>query len=449
MVRIQNILSVNWSNVARDNIYNRKKALIKMGAIGAMILVMIIIGTISWFTNSREVESSGMNIKTATLPFDIATKGASIRNSDIMSTEDGKTVMNTKNGKFIDGSSGTYENQSGVSGTYYTGDSLLLRFTPNADDPSTTDIDESETPDISPGSSGELNLFVIPKTNDAMNVKVSLNVVAFAEIDKYKTVVSNVIDEETGEPKTDPETGELITTSKTENDGTKLIEINSDFAAAANAVGNTAVAGEADKYIDAANYLKGHILFFEEEGDPDNADEGLRYYYSTPYTTRNEDSQITFNYPVPANKNGKAVQVPIYWMWTNTLGQIALKNNTSTQMNGISVVQNITTFPNTPLTDKEKLIKYVKDNKDIVLKDWQNIELSETEELVTIPQLMVSSEPHITEEKAMELLVDELIDDIANTNNFSRLSKCYNAADYDIGTKIRYFMIEVTVEAAQ
>ena len=118
-------------------------------------------------------------------------------------------------------------------------------------------------------------------------------------------------------------------------------------------------------------------------------------------------------------------------------------------MNGISVVQNITTFPNTPLTDKEKLIKYVKDNKDIVLKDWRNIELSETEELVTIPQLMVSSEPHITEEKAMELLVDELIDDIANTNNFSRLSKCYNAADYDIGTKIRYFMIEVTVEAAQ
>ena len=424
------------ADVTAENIYNRKKALIKMGVIGALLIVMIIFGTISWFTQNREVESSGMTIKTSTLPFDIATKGASIRNSDIMSTEDGKTVMNTKNGKFIDGSSGTYENQSGVSGTYYTGDSLLLRFTPNADDPSTTDIDESIAPDISPGSSGELNLFVIPKTNDAMNVKVSLNVVAFAEIDKY--TVSTVINQET-------QAGEEIRTKN----GTQIIEINSDFAAAANAVNNSTAAGEADKYIAAANYLKGHILFFGEEGNPDNSDESLRYYYSTPYTTSNEDSQITFNYPVPANKNGKAVQVPIYWMWTNTLGQIALKNNTSTQMNGISVVQNITTFPNTPLTDKEKLIKYVKDNKDIVLKDWRNIELSETEELVTIPQLMVSSEPHITEEKAMELLVDELIDDIANTNNFSRLSKCYNAADYDIGTKIRYFMIEVTVEAAQ
>ena len=40
-----------------------------------------------------------------------------------------------------------------------------------------------------------------------------------------------------------------------------------------------------------------------------------------------------------------------------------------------------------------------------------------------------------------------MIDNIENTNNFNRLSDCYNAADFLIGTKVAYFMIEVTVEA--
>lgn len=405
------------------NIYNRKKALIKMGVIGALLIVMIIFGTISWFTQNRQVESSGMTIKTATLPFDIATKGASVRN---------QSEINAKRPEYVEGSSGTYSNLSGTSDTYYTDDSLLLRYTPVADDPATDDFDESETPDISPGSNGELSLYVIPKTDSSLKVKVSLNVVAFAEIDKYDVTI--VTDEQTQEDK------EVYTKT-----GTQIIEITNaeDFADAAYDAGNSDAADEAAKYVAASDYLKGHILFFGGQGNTSSGAESSWYYYTTPYTSG------TITQTIVAGNEGKAVQVPIYWMWANTLGQIALANNSSNQRSGIPVVRDLTsaqinTMPNTPLTDKEKLITYVKENKDIVLMDWQNIELSVAEESA-VPEIMIAQQ--VTQEKAWDIFFNGLIDDFDDANNFSRLSKCYNAADNEIGTRIRYFMIEVTVES--
>ena len=58
-----------------------------------------------------------MQIKTATLPFDIATKGASVRN---------QSVINSEHSEYVEGTSGTYSNPSGSSGSetvwnyYYT-----------------------------------------------------------------------------------------------------------------------------------------------------------------------------------------------------------------------------------------------------------------------------------------------------------------------------------------
>ena len=218
---------------------NQKKSLIKIGAMGTLTLILLIFSSLSWFTMNTQVEISGMNVTTATLPFDIASKGASVRN---------QSVINSKHSEYVEG---TTLNPSGSSETYYTGDSLLLRFDPvQQDDPETLDVDESLPPDISPGSSGELSLFVIPKTDDSLKVKVSLNVVAFAEIDKYD--VTTETDEETKEEKT------VYTKS-----GTQIVEITTpdDFVAAANAVNNSEAANDAAKYISAANYLKGHILF--------------------------------------------------------------------------------------------------------------------------------------------------------------------------------------------
>ena len=131
---------------------NQKKSLIKLAMLGILLVIVIIIGSLGWFTANRAVETSGMGVKSAALPFDIATKGANVRNS---------TVMNAQKPEYTAGTSLDVNNSEG---TYYVGDSLLLRFDPARQDDPQTDEDESIPPDISPGSSGELSVYVIPKT---------------------------------------------------------------------------------------------------------------------------------------------------------------------------------------------------------------------------------------------------------------------------------------------
>lgn len=371
--------SASQSSQAVDEIAekkrNQKKSLIKLGAMGVLIAVTIIIGSLSWFTANRAVETSGMGVKSATLPFDIATKGASVRNS---------TVMNAQKSEYTEGTSGTYSDVNNSEGTYYVGDSLLLRFDPaRSDDPDTSDVDESIPPDISPGSSGELSLYIIPKTNESLGVKVTLDVVAFAAIEDM-----------------------------TNNGEKKIIEIKdaADFSSKATALGNTTAADDAADYVAAANYLKGHILFFGGEGNTSNGAENTWYYYTKPYAER------TFEQTVAAGNEGKAVKVPIYWMWTNTLGQIALQTNTNNLRNGIPVVQETeVNLEDETVTDKESILAYLKTNKASVFS-------------------------------GTETITDEMIYAADISENFELLSKQYNSADYEIGTRITYFMIDVTVE---
>ncbi len=379
----------------------RRSALIKLAVLMTFSLIVWIFSSIAWFTQNRETSVGDMQIKTAALPFDIATKGASVRN---------QSVINSEHSEYVEGTSGTYSNPSGTSGTYYTDDSLLLRYTPEVDDPNTTDVDESIPPDISPGSSGELSLYVIPKTDSSLKVKVSLNVIAFAEIDKYDVSTKTV---------TNPETDEVEEETVYTKNGTQIIEItnSADFAKAANAVNNSTAAGEAEKYIAAANYLKGHILFFGGLGETtttsgsSGSETVWNYYYTAPYTSR------TINQTIASGNEGKAVQVPIYWMWTNTLGQIALQTNTYNLRSGIPVVQETAVNLNDEtVTDKELLLAYLETNKSTVFT-------------------------------GTETITHNMIYEADTLENFETLSKQYNTADYEIGTRITYFMIDVTVES--
>ena len=369
---------------------DRRKIIVKLAIMLCFGVVVVIWATIAWFSVNKSVDASQASVKTSTLPFDIATTGSDVRHEELIASE---------REAYVTGTPGTYPNEAGTSGTYYTADSLLLRYTPDADDPTTEDIDESQDRDISPGSSGELNLFVIPKTNNALSINVSLNVVAFAEIDKYV------------EAEDDPNTPEVE--SGYVKNGTELIEITNatDFASAANAVHNSSVASEAADYIAAAEYLRGHILFFGGEGNTTTGAESTWYYYTTPYTQR------YFEQTIAAGNQGKAVKVPIYWMWTNTLGQIAIQDNTGGLRNGIPVVQETTIdLTDENVTDKELMLAYLNTEKAKVF----------------------SGTGTITENMIYHADVAE---------NFEILSRQYNAADYEIGTRIAYFMIDVTVES--
>ena len=56
----------------------RNRSIIKLCAIGALILIVIIFSSIAWFTMNREVGTSGMGVKVAPAPFELAVEGTNV-----------------------------------------------------------------------------------------------------------------------------------------------------------------------------------------------------------------------------------------------------------------------------------------------------------------------------------------------------------------------------------
>lgn len=369
---------------------NQKKSLIKMGAMGVLTLILLIFSSLSWFTQNRETSVSGMQIKSATLPFDIATKGTQVRNRD--------QILQARE----DYNDGKNENFTKIeNGTYYTAentDGLLLRFSPLADDPATEDIDESQTPDIGPGSQGELSLYLIAKKDGVIDAFIDLNVVSFKAVK--------------------------------DGDNEKLIEIGDGLT-----TDSGLTAAEITVCREADNFLKGHIMFFKDK----NGSNPALYSYMNPVT----DGRIHFH--IDNAENGTAYKVPIYWTWTNTLGQIALKTNSNGLLDGIPVVE-MTTDMGTESTDKALVLKYLKDNKSRVFKDL-DILSGLTEEQKTAYDALETDEAKAN--YLAEVDTDTWIDNADERTYFDLLSEGYNNADFSIGINLDYFMIEVTVKSGE
>lgn len=379
-----------YRRIAQDHIEEINKIWIMVLKVGIFICAAVIVAIVlsaAWFAMNRRVSSQSTAISSTGLPFDIATKGTVVRN---------QTIINTFKPEYSEGVSGTFSDNSGSVDTYYTGDSLILRFEPDADDPN-TEVDESIPEDIGPGSSGKLNLYVIPKTDDDLKLKISLNVVPYAELEKKDADGNTLLD-------------------ANRNVITELVEIVNaqDFAQKANSMNNSEEAGKAEDYVRAAKYMKGHILFFGNEGDTSNVTESLRYYFRTPLTDRIIEKDI------PTGNENKAIPIPVYWMWTNTLGQIALPDNISGQRSGYPILEDTNTV------DKDKITAYLLENKETVFANSGD----KTEGNINAVTRKVDN--------------SEAFDNSA----FVDLSKGYNQADNLIGTKIAYFMVEVTVELA-
>ena len=376
----------------------RKKALIKFGSMAVLAAVVVVFATIAWFSMNRTVETSGMSVTTATMPFEIATTGTLVRNQE---------QFDTVRPNYTEGYA------SGIYKTSQNTDSLMLRFTPNEDDPETEE-DESEVPDIGPNSNGELNLYIIPKRDGDIDAYIDLNIVSFKAV--------KVDDEDV------------------------LIEITDVLTSDPNLTST-----QIDDCKEAAEYLKGHIMFFQGIS-PSPA----TYSYVTPVI----DGKIHFHQDDAVT--GTAYKVPIYWTWPNTLGQIALKTNALDLRDGTPVVQETTSTSmgtSSNPTDKALVLKYLKDNKDIVFKDLDTSVFS-TEELIasmTDEQQTAYSTLETDEEKAEYLeananidnCVDNAIDKADTRKNFDFLSDGYNTADFSIGTNLDYFLIEVNVSSGE
>lgn len=359
------------SAVNRDELkVIKRKFIVMLVTMGVFVAAILVFRSTAWFTSNKDVSGNGMQMTAGDTLFEIATKGKNVRSSEIISQADSEY----ESGGRTEIGSTTY---------YKTGstEKLLLRF----------DMGDSE---IGPGDSGEVSLYVIPKQDGNLNVRITLDVVAYVMLDK-KDSNGNIVYQK-------DENGSLVLDESGNNKPEQvLVKITNDMAD-----DNHLTSSEVAEYTTAADYLKGHIMFFGRKGDTSNSDENKRYYYDMPYTAR----EFTKNFGEV--ETGRAYQIPVYWMWPNTFGQIALPDNSTGQRSGYPILNDTDTESKTLVTD------YLKTNKSSVFTNYAEI-------------------------------TDTILEAPAESANFKLLSDGYNRADFIIGTKVSYFMIEVIVEAAE
>ena len=233
---------------------------------------ILVFASIAWFTMNREVGTSGMGVKTATLPFELAVPSRS--------------------------GADTYYNSLINDFGYLTGESDLttergsIRWVMKDESKNTSAEDYRG---FSPGSYGKLTFYILPKTDT--NAKYNLKI----DLSGY--------------------CAEFVPDTNDPSVMTKEIVPNTFKSLAEKADGDST-----GIYSQAAGYLKGHIMFFQEldmlTSEELNGDTDTNKYYSGRIidsfvydTSEHQSDKTTLNGQV-------AYEVNIYWIWPNTFGQI-------------------------------------------------------------------------------------------------------------------------------
>ena len=382
-----------------NNNNNRRISLIKFAAFAVLAAAIVVFATIAWFASNRETATNGMAVKAGTTSLRLATRESYVSYEDVLKAAD--SSYNT-------GSSVTLPDKNGDEDTYYmlsAGDSLILQ----CKDQSGEDEAAHGNKDIQPSDWDKLELYIVPDENGDLSADISLEVIPFATIEVYEDdgVTPVYVKDEQGE--------DLIVDGKrirkTEN---VRLTTRAEFVSKAQELNNTQAENEADEYMAAADHVKGHIMFFGGLNEFDE-DDPTSFYFTDPYTDG------TFTFSETGVEKDTAYEVPIYWMWPNTLGQIALPDSDGRK--GIPIISD------SAAAEKAAMITYLKTNKNQVFANLSSIY-----------------------EGASDSDIDAAIDSIADpeaasldTVNFKKLSDGYNKADFRIGYYISYFAIEIDV----
>ena len=153
------------------------KSIVKVSAIAVAAVLLLIFGTISWFTMNREVENSGLQMTAEGAGFELAVTGDDIGAiSYVGSGTNPAAYTGTALNDFLtganapDGQSGTYTTISNSSGTFYTtggSDEVIKWRLANA----YNRYDDG----LGPDSQGSFTFYVVPKVNGSLRVKISLD----------------------------------------------------------------------------------------------------------------------------------------------------------------------------------------------------------------------------------------------------------------------------------
>ena len=332
----------------------RRDAYIKMAVIAVIIVTALIFGSVAWFTQSREVEGSELSMKSDSDNFELA----------VSERTGAETYYNTKINVlgYLTGN----DNLSTTDGS--------IRWVMKDE---STDISSEDYKGFRPGSYGRLTFYILPNSDTDASYTFELKMTGY-----YAEFVPDANDEQ------------ILT---------KEIKVNTFQTLSEKANGDAT-----SDYALAANYLKGHILFFQNhkaltsEGETD-----INLYYSGriadafTYNTADHQAEKT-------TWNGKlAYEVNIFWIWPNTFGQIVLDSNDESGT----------------ITPRNDLINYIANNPGYFFSTSDLIEQDATS---------------LTEKMSKESL--------STTNSLIALSNGYNEADQVIGENVQFILVELSAD---
>ena len=320
----------------------RRNAYIKMVAIVGIIVTALAFGSVAWFTESREVEGSGVQMTSSDLPFEIQTVGSVIPNNGII------TALGYKDGKTI----------TGGATTQNVGD-IKWMLAPT---------DTMAGDGLRPGTEGSLHFTIVPsQRNNTKNLQVSYSL----KITGYK--LSDDMKERIAAENTKKLNGQTYTMpTVTLSDLIPLSDNPSDA-----------------NYSKAMNFIKGHILFFK------NNDNTGRFI---------TDETQTLTFSSTENK-----EVPLHWVWPDTLGNMVLTSES---------VTNVCTG-----AEKTALITYIQNNPSLFFD-------------------LGDLDSDMLENNKLKAIV--LGTDLSDT--YPTLNLAYNNSDQAIGIGVQYIMIELVID---
>ena len=157
----------------------QRASLVKMFVIVMIVVMFAVFGSVAWFTQSREVEGSGVQMTASDLPFEIKTVGDNIGPKSHVQTKENSEIIDTISNLFSKNPfySGTNAFNVGTlindEGYYSDGSNIKIQWH------LTENVDEGG---FGPDSSGILTFYIIPKQDGPLTAKFSLDLEGYTAV---------------------------------------------------------------------------------------------------------------------------------------------------------------------------------------------------------------------------------------------------------------------------
>ena len=297
-----------------DKISNHKKSLIKLLAMGILLIILVVFRTISWFTQNLNVSTEGMNVRSQSTPFEIYTETDQALAVDrtILSgfgyssgavSGSGEITGSTSNIQWLLTDESHFNNRASRQQVDGNGDPVV----DENDEPVMIDADTG----IGPGSYGTLTFWIVPNYDLASpTFKIDLK-------------LNGLIEEKTA--------------SGTVTGYKKLTD--------------TSYSSTHPNYAVADALLKGHLLFFEQ-----------RDTSTGKYSTRINNMTFTKTFTNQTLTAGQKYPITFHWIWPRTFGQMILEDTDRERLLGTAMFAAESSYQS-GTSPRVELATYINNNK--------------------------------------------------------------------------------------